>query len=177
MALQRIGIVNPSANVDTVLASFSQAHLVSVIATNKAATSVPVLRVTIYVVPFNAVIENQYAYVTYNLTIGLGQSFETFRFAVNSGDALYVRANTDDASFQCVGIMQDDAIQPEDLPQSFSNKVIRGSNNNLIYLDQGATNQRPGNVDEGYVRYNIETQRLEVYVGLGTWRSLKWSDE
>ena len=162
MPLQRLGIVSPSANADTALVNFSAAHLVSVIAANKAPTSLPALRVTIYVVPFGAVLDAQYAYICFNLLIGQGQSFETFRFGVNPGDTLFVRATTDSASFSCVGIQQDDAVQPEDLTQNFSNKVIKSNNNNTIYLDRGTTAQRPGNAEEGFVRYNTEFEELEV---------------
>jgi hypothetical protein len=163
MPLQRLGIANPSANTDTVLATFNNAHLVSVIVANKGLTAVPILRVSIYVIPSGATLETQYSYMTYNLVVGFGVSFETFRFAVNAGDTLYVRASTADASFQCVGVLQEDEVRAEDLPQVFSNKVIRGTSNNLIYLDQGTTAQRPSNVQTGFARFNTDSQNLEVY--------------
>ena len=174
MPIERLGIKNPSANTDTVLASFSAAHLISVVVTNRAVTPTPLTKVNIYVVPANAVIEEQYAYIAFNLNIPVGSSFETFRFAVNDGDTLYVRVNTDLCSFSVTGIAQEDSALPESIAQTFSNKVIRGVDNTL-YLDRGTTAERPATVQEGYTRYNTETESLEVLtstdwetVGTGT---------
>ena len=174
MPLQRLAVANPSANTDTALYTFLEAHLVSIIVANKAATELPTLRVTIYAQPAGATLDSQRAYITYNLSLGLGQSFETFRFAVNAGDTVFVRANTDNASFSMTGILQEDGVRPEDLPQVFSNKVLRGNSNNLFYFPTGLTNQRPTNVEPGYVRFNSETQNLEVYTTEG-WKIVGWS--
>ncbi len=161
MAIQRLGIVRPQANTATVLASFTANHLVSVVVTNVAPTATPAVKVAIYVVPSGAVLDQQYAYIARNLTIPLGSSFETFRFAVNPGDALTVLSTTANASFSVNGILQDAIVGQGDLPLTFTNKVIRGTNNTL-YLDRGTTAQRPANAEEGYTRYNTETGSLEV---------------
>lgn len=161
MALSRLGLANPNANVNTLLVSFSASHLVSVLVTNRAATITPLTKITIWVVPANATQESQYAYISFNLEMGVGSSFETFRFAVNNGDSLYVRSTTGSTSFSCSGVPQEDAAFPENLAQVLTNKVIRGIDNTL-YLDKGPTNQRPANIEEGYVRYNTETQFLEI---------------
>jgi len=161
MAIQRLGIVRPQANTATVLASFTANHLVSVVVTNVAPTATPAVKVAIYVVPSGAVLDQQYAYIARNLTIPLGSSFETFRFAVNPGDALTVLSTTADASFSVNGILQDAIVGQGDLALTFTNKVIRG-NNNVLYLDRGTTAQRISNAEEGYTRYNTETGSLEV---------------
>ena len=153
MPIQRLGILNPPANDVTPLATFSSAHLVSVIVANKAVTATPITKVNIYVVPSGATIDAQYSYVASGLQLSLGSSFETFRFAVNAGDVIFVRSTVSTTSFTCVGITQDDAAQPAALSQVFTNKVIRGISNTL-YLDKGQTADRRLDVEEGYVRYN-----------------------
>lgn len=161
MPITRLGIVNPAANTDSALVNFTGAHLISVVAANKASVATPVTKVTIWVVPANAAIAAQYAYVCSNLIIAVGQSFETFRFAVNAGDTLYVRSSTNTTSFSCSGIAQEDDILPPNLVQTFTNKVIRGVDN-TVYLDSGTTAERRVSAETGYVRFNTETQVLEV---------------
>lgn len=161
MPITRLGIANPAANVDTALVSFTEPHMISVIASSKSATATPLTKVTIWVVPANAVLPVQYAYIAFNLNIGVGQSFETFRFAVNAGDTLYVKATVSTVSFSCSGIVQSDAGLPENISQTLTNKTILGEYNTL-YLDKGTTAARPAGVSPGYVRYNTETDALEV---------------
>ena len=161
MPITRLGISNPAANLDTPLATFSQPHLVSVIAASKSPTATPLTKVTIWVQPANAAIAAQYAYIAFNVNIGVGQSFETFRFAVNAGDTLYVKSTVSTVSFSCIGIVQSDAGLPENISQTFTNKTILGEYNTL-YLDRGNTSGRPPDVSAGYVRFNTETDSLEV---------------
>jgi hypothetical protein len=164
--ITRLGLVNPDANIDTALAAFDDPHLVSVIAANKSVTATPLAKVSIWVVPANATIQAQYAYIGFNINLSLGQSFETFRFAVNSGDTLYVRATVSTVSFSCSGIIQSDAGQPQNLIQTLTNKTIFGADNTL-YLDQGTTAERPASAGVGYVRFNTETDNLEVLTSTG----------
>ena len=166
MPINRLGISNPSANTDSALATFSDPHLISVIAASKSATSTPLTKVSIWVAPANAAIQAQFAYIAFNLNIGVGQAFETFRFAVNAGDTLFVRATVDTVSFSCSGIIQADASLPENISQTFSNKTILGQFNTL-YLDRGTTSQRPAGVTPGYVRFNTEIDALEVLTSAG----------
>ena len=168
MPISRLGIANPSANTDTVLAEFDGQHLISVTVANRAVTATPVTRVTIWVVPANATLEAQYSYIAFNLIIGVGQAFETFRFGVLDGDTLFVRASTDNVSFSVSGIVQDDALLARNISETFTNKTIRGSENTL-YLDKGTTAQRPTSVEAGYTRFNTETNNIEVYTTSGTW--------
>jgi hypothetical protein len=161
MPIERLGLATPAANTDFSIATFEDAHLVSVICSNKAAVAIPVAKVTVYVVPSGATLTSQYVYICYNLTVDVGQSFETFRFAVNSGDTLFVRSANGEVSFSCFGILQDDAVQPSDLVQQFTNKTIRGVYN-TIYLDSGNTASRRIDAEEGYTRYNTEYESLEI---------------
>jgi hypothetical protein len=166
MPITRLGIANPSANTNTVLAGFTAPHLVSVVVANRAVVATPITRVSIWVVPANATIEAQYAYIASNLEMGTGTSFETFRFGVLAGDTVFVRSTTDTTSFNISGILQDDAVLARNIAEVFTNKVIRGTENTL-YLDKGQTNQRPGNVEVGYTRFNTETNTLEVLTSSG----------
>jgi hypothetical protein len=166
MAITRLGLANPAANNDTLLQTFTDPYLVSVTVANKSLTATPVLKVTIWVVPPGATIAAQYAYICSNLTVGLGQAFETFRFAVQDGDALYVRATTATGSFTLNGILQNDVQNSEDTIQTFTNKTIRG-NYNTLYLESGLTNQRNAGAEVGYVRFNTEFDTLEVKTSAG----------
>jgi hypothetical protein len=166
MPITRLGVANPAANTDTALVTFSNPHLVSVIAASKSATASPQTKVSIWVQPSNATIPSQYAYIGFNINLSVGQSFETFRFAVNTGDSLYVRSTVSTVSFSCSGIVQSDAGQPAGLVQTLTNKTILGRDNTL-YLDQGDTAGRPASAGVGYVRFNTETDNLEVYTSTG----------
>ena len=75
MPITRLGLSNPAANTDVALATFSDPYLISVIAANKATTATPLTKVTIWVVPANATIPAQYAYIAYNLQVSVGSSF------------------------------------------------------------------------------------------------------
>jgi hypothetical protein len=173
MAITRLGLSNPAANTSVALATFSAPYLVSVTAANTAATSTPVCKVSVYIVPSNAVTESQYAYITYNITLTVGQSFETFRFATNAGDTLYVRSTTANVSFTANGVEQNDVALPENVSQTFTNKEIRG-NNNTLYLAKGTTAERPVSAEVGYVRFNTEFDKLEVKTSTG-WQLVGWS--
>ncbi len=161
MPILRLGLANPPANEDTVLYNATANYLVSVVVANKAINATPLTKVSIWVVPANATIPAQYAYIASNLTVSVGQSFETFRFAINSGDTIYVRSTLALTSFSINGVTQEDSAQPQNLAQTLTNKVIRGDDNTL-YLESGTTAQRPGSAEVGYVRYNTETENLEV---------------
>ena len=166
MPIIRLGVAAPAANADTVLATFESPYLVSVIAANKSVVATPLTKVSIWVVPANASIPSQYAYIGFNINLSLGQSFETFRFAVNEGDALYVKASVSTVSFSASGIPQDDAGLPENIIQTLTNKTISG-NYNTIYVDKGTTADRLASADVGYIRFNTETDNLEVKTSTG----------
>ena len=152
MPILRLGLSNPVANEDIVLYNANDNYLVSVVVANKAINATPLTKVSIWVVPSNATIPAQYAYIASNLTVGVGQSFETFRFAINNGDTVYVRSTLALTSFSINGVPQEDSALPVNLAQTFTNKVIRGDNNTL-YLESGTTAQRLGTAEVGYVRF------------------------
>lgn len=75
--------------------------LVSVIATN---TLIADAQVYIYVVPSDAV-GNEFIPITYNLPVSGYNTYETFRFAMNAGDELYV-AGSANVAYYVQGISQ-----------------------------------------------------------------------
>lgn len=164
MAIQRLAAARPVANVESGLFTFTASYLVSVIVSNISPSATPIPRVDIYVVPSGAETEGSYVYIANNLTVGFGQSYETFRFAVNPGDGIFVLSTASNVSVSLYGIVQDDAVGQGDLAQTFTNKIIRGENNTL-YLDRGITADRRDDAEEGYVRYNTEFNALEVLTG------------
>lgn len=169
MSITRLAIANPPADTDTALLESTADYLVSVIVANTSSFINPVTRVTIYIAPDGVSLESQFAYIAFNLELGIGSSFETFRFAVLSGDTVFVRSNTATTSFQITGILQNDAAFARNVSEVFTNKTIRGTEN-TIYPDKGSTAQRPEIVDAGYLRFNTETNLLEVYDGVN-WKS------
>ena len=170
MPISRLGLANPPANEDTVLFNTNTNHLVSVTIANKAINATPLTKVSVWIVPSNAILPSQYVYIAYNLTVSVGQSFETFRFGLNAGDTVYVRTSVALTSFSCNGVPQEDAAQPENIAQVFTNKVIRGVNN-IIYVDKGLTSERSLSAEIGYIRFNTETDRLEVKTSTG-WQTI-----
>ena len=169
MPIQRLGIANPTANSDIALAEFTEKYLISVVVANRAVTATPVTKISIYIVPANANIAAQYAYIAANIELGVGTSFETFRFGVTDGDTLFVRSSTATTSFSVNGILQDDAVLAKNISEVFTNKTIRGIENTL-YLDKGTTAGRNNSVESGYTRFNTETNELESYTTGGNWR-------
>ena len=128
MSIKRLGLSNPAANTNTTIAIVTEPHLASVIATNKSDTG-PAL-ITIWVVPVGATQESQYSYITYNLELSEGNSFETHRFAMNQSDTLRVKSSTSEVSFIASGVPQT-ATPSTDSSQIFTNKTISGLTNTL----------------------------------------------
>lgn len=178
MAIIRLGVVNPSANVATIASTVANSHLVSVIIANKSLNASPVMKANVWVAPQGASTVSQYAYVCANLIVGPGQSFETFRFALNANDVLYVSANTEDASFSVYGLLQAEDVGPGDAYQTFRNKTIRG-NANVLYVDKGTTAQRDNTTEVGYIRFNTDLNNnegaLEVKTTTG-WKTVGWAE-
>ena len=170
MAIIRLGVATPPANTPSQLASVLNSHFVSVVVANTSALATPVCKVDIWVQPQGATGPQDYAYIASNLIIGVGQSFETFRFALNSQDAIYVESSIAGTSFSAQGLLQDEDVGPGDLPLVFRNKVIRGLNNTL-YVDKGTTAQRNTSAEIGYVRFNTDFDTLEVKTADG-WKTV-----
>jgi len=97
MPVKRLGTSNPPANTNSLLTTSDVTGVSSVIVVNKGA--VPA-QVTIYVDPVTAGGNPaDRAYIVNALEVGIGQSFETFRFALDVGDNIYVAASTNDCAF------------------------------------------------------------------------------
>lgn len=101
MAIRRLGVVNPAADTNVLVATAVASYLASVIVTNKDTTS---KTGRVWVVPAGATLASQYAYIVYDVAIPAGNSIETHRFAINSGDSVYVRSNSANLSFALNGI-------------------------------------------------------------------------
>ena len=106
MALTRLGINQPAANTDTVLFTAVNPYLMSVIATNLSTSTAATIRV--WVVPSGVVTPSGYAYLNYDIPVDAANTFETFRVAINPGDAVYVRSSTANVSFASYGLVQYD---------------------------------------------------------------------
>jgi hypothetical protein len=170
MPIIRLGVVTPAVNTGQQLVSVASSHLVSVVVANTSFQATPQCKVDIWVRPQGATQENEYAYIAANLTIGVGQSFETFRFALNAQDTIFIKSTVAGTSFSAYGLLQADDVGPGDFPTVFRNKTIRGINNTL-YVDKGTTAGRDSNVETGYIRFNTETDALEVKTAAG-WKTI-----
>lgn len=104
MTVKRLAVQNPTLNTDTTLITVTDNYLISVIATNTSSSTAADAR--IWVEPSGATTADEYSYIAYDIEINTGNSLETHRFAVNSGDTIRVRATTSDISFTASGIPQ-----------------------------------------------------------------------
>jgi hypothetical protein len=99
MPVKRLGVASPAAytNAFTLLTTADVACVASVIIANKGNVE---LNATVYVEPVESPGNPATrAYIVNSLVVGIGQSFETFRFAMTVGDKIYVAASTANASF------------------------------------------------------------------------------
>ena len=164
MAIVRLGALTPAANTDVVLYNVTDSYLVSVIVVNTlTSATTSATKADVWVAPAG---ETNKAYIVANLEIGLGQSFETFRFGVELGDTVKVRSTTAGTSFSIQGMFQPENYSASDVPLEFTNKIIRG-NNNIIYPNIGTTAQRPADAEVGYWRFNTELDYVEFKTSTG----------
>ena len=105
MAVRRLAALTPStANTATLLATADGTYVASVIATNVSDVDAVV---TIYVKPFNAGdTATAWSFLGLDIALSAGQSFETFRFAIESGDEIIVKASTIAVNFTCTAIYE-----------------------------------------------------------------------
>lgn len=96
MPVSRNGVVNPIANIPTSLPAATKSGVASVIASNTAGTNA---LTTIYVQPFNTSSATDRIYLAANLSVLIGQAYETFRFAVQPGDVVWCVSDTNGVSF------------------------------------------------------------------------------
>lgn len=170
MAIIRLGVATPAANTPVQLTAVLNSHLASVVIANTSSQASPQCKVDVYVIPSGAGSPNEYAYIASNLTVGVGQSFETFRVALNAGDQIWVESTIAGTSFSAYGLLQAEDVGPSDLPAVFRNKTIRGINNTL-YVDKGTTAQRIASAEVGYIRFNTDFDGLEVKTASG-WKAI-----
>jgi len=167
MAIVRLGAFTPTANTSYVLYNVTTSYLVSVIASNTlTSATTSATKVDIWVIPQGVTQTSGYAYVTANLEVGLGQAFETFKFGVNAGDTVMVRSTTAGTSFVIQGMDQNNEYSINNVPITFTNKIIRG-NDNIIYPAVGTTAQRPSSAETGYWRYNTDLNYIEFKTPTG----------
>lgn len=142
MAVKRLGLATPNANIATLLATNDTAGVVSVIAANRANVA---SLATIYVEPAEALgVEATRAYIVENLSINVGQSFETFRFALNVGDQVWVKSTTSLTNFSAT----------------------------LVYDQTGRSNityssNQPGFPVVGDIWIDSDTEEVSFYTGSG----------
>ena len=104
--IQRLGIVDDATG--TVYGSGNQAfaatgnYLVSVIATNTAATDAEIY---VYVVPADWESNTEWGLIAYKLPVPAYNSYETFRFGVNNTDSVWV-AGSAGVRYFVQGILQ-----------------------------------------------------------------------
>jgi hypothetical protein len=142
MAVKRLGVATPNSNIATLLTTNDTAGVASVIVSNRA--NIDSL-VTIYVEPAESLgVEGSRSYIVDNLSVAVGQSFETFRFALNVGDQIWVKSSTSLANFSC-SLLYDQA-----------------GKSNVIY-----TATQPGFPAIGDIWIDSETEEVNVYTGAG----------
>jgi hypothetical protein len=166
MAIVRLGAFTPAANSNYILYNVSTSYLVSVIASNTLTSSTTATKVDIWVVPQGVSQASGYAYITSSLEVGIGQSFETFKFGVNAGDTVFVKSTTAGTSFVIQGMDQNNEYSINNVPITFTNKIIRG-NDNIVYPAIGTTAQRPSAAETGYWRYNTDLNYIEFKTPTG----------
>jgi hypothetical protein len=142
MAVKRLGVATPAANSSVVLATADVTCVASVIVANTGAVE---LNATIYIEPVESPgsVEAR-AYIVNSLVVGVGQSFETFRFALKVGDKIYVAASTANAAFSATAAFEQEGRA------------------NLTY-----TSTAPGFPAVGDIWINSLTDDVSVYTGSG----------
>ena len=97
MPVTRLAVSNPAANTLTTLVTANKGYVASVIIANKGTNAA---LTTVYVVPTGGTYTDPTTItIVKNLEVGYGQAFETFRFALNTGDSIQVVGSTDNFSY------------------------------------------------------------------------------
>jgi len=109
MPVTRLGLANPSANTLTTLTSVNKGYVASVIIANKGTNTA---ETSVYVVPTGGTYTDPTSItIVEDLSIQKGQSFETFRFALNTGDSIQVTGTTDSFSYSVTAAYEVDGRQ------------------------------------------------------------------
>jgi hypothetical protein len=102
MPVKRLAIANPSANLTSILYTADRSYVVSVVVANKSSVT---LYANVVIVPSGESLATG-AYIVNNLAIAGGQSFETFKFALNVGDSISILSTSAYASFSVTGLYE-----------------------------------------------------------------------
>jgi hypothetical protein len=144
MPVKRLGVASPAAytNAFTLLTTADVACVASVIIANKGATD---LNATVYVEPVESPGNpSTRAYIVNSLVVGVGQSFETFRFAMTVGDKIWVASSTANASFSTTVAYES------------------SGRSNIVYQST-----QPGFPQVGDIWVNSSSDAVGVYTGSG----------
>jgi hypothetical protein len=144
MPVKRLGVASPAAFVSTFteLATADVACVASVVIANKGATD---LTATVFIEPVESPGNpNTRVYIVSSLLIAVGQSFETFRFAMTVGDKIYVGASTANASFSATAAYES------------------SGRSNIVYQST-----QPGTPQVGDIWVNSSSDAVGVYTGSG----------
>jgi len=144
MPVKRLGVASPAAFVSTFteLATADVACVASVIVANKGATD---LTATVFVEPVQSPGNpDSRVYIVSSLLIAVGQSFETFRFAMAVGDKIYVGASNANASFSATAAYES------------------SGRSNIVYQST-----QPGFPQVGDIWVNSNTNAVGLYTGSG----------
>lgn len=141
MAINRLGVSQPSANTNTLIYTSTRNAIVSIIATNLSTTAATVRTWT---VPQGATLPSQYSYHTYDTNLPGSNTLETFRFAIQEGDTIYVRSSTGNVSFSLNGIYESNGISnitvsPTQPTATTIGDVWVNSTTSMIYFWSGST--------------------------------------
>jgi len=101
--LRRLSTYNSISASPHLLFNSDGVYICSVIAANKGDDQA---EISLWINPGNLSVPDEQGYVLSNLQIDPNDAYESFRFAINSADALYVEANTSSVSFNMFGINQ-----------------------------------------------------------------------
>ncbi len=144
MPVKRLGVASPPAytNFFTELATADVACVASVIVANKGAID---LNATVYIEPVDSPGNpSNYVYIVNSLVVGVGQSFETFRFAMAVGDKIWVASTTANASFSATAAYES------------------SGRSNIVY-----SSTQPGFPQVGDIWVNSSNDEVGVYTGSG----------
>jgi len=144
MPVKRLGVASPAAytNAFTLLTTADVACVASVIIANKGTIE---LNATVFVEPVESPGNPATrAYIVNSLVVGVGQSFETFRFAMTVGDKIYVAASTANASFSTTVAYES------------------SGRSNIVYQST-----QPGFPQVGDIWVNSSTNAVGLYTGSG----------
>lgn len=144
MPVKRLGATNPPAfgGAYSLLGEVDVTSVASVIVVNRGNVAAAV---TVYVEPIDSPGNpSAYGYVVDNLEVDIGQSFETFRFAVTAGDKIFVGASTANCTFTATLVYEQEG------------------RSNIVY-----TPSQPGFPAVGDIWVNSIDDSVNLYTGSG----------